>query len=186
MRFLRTLLLIVATALVAGCTAPPPLNFSVSDVQVSKKKVDAELRSITVTLAKPGEQQGGIPTDMDRVTAYWKEALQAGLDRMTVFRDEAATKVSIQVKILAFEIPRFGAEMRTHSVARYEVIDRASGAVLYSKDVTSLGVVPAGYAFYGVTRARESINRAAQDNIRQFLQSLDSTDASDSLKAAVR
>ncbi len=38
--------------------------------------------------------------------------------------------------------------------------------------------MPAGYAFAGVIRARESINRSTQNNIALFLQALETVDVS--------
>lgn len=169
---------IVASALIlSGCaTPPPPVNFSVPEVGVSSKKIDAEVRAITVTLARPDEKKGDMPMGIESITAMWKESLQESLDRMAIFKDESKNKVSIQVKILGFDIPGFGLEMKSKSIARYEVIDRSTGGIIFTQDITAEGVVPVGHAFLGITRARESINRAAQNNIKQFLQSLETVD----------
>lgn len=159
-----------------GCAAPPPLNFSVPDVGVSRSKIDAEVKAITVTLARPDEAKGSMPMGIEGISSFWKESLQESIDRMAIFKDGAANKLSIQVKILAFEIPSFGASMTSKSIARYELIDRATGAIVYTQDIAAEGVVPATHAFAGVTRARESINRAAQNNIKLFLQALETVD----------
>lgn len=167
---------IVLAVGLAGCQAPPPLNFSVPDVGVSSKKIDAELRSVTVTLGRPDEKKGNLPMGAEGITQYWKESLQEAVDRMAIFRDRADNTVSIQVKILAVDVPSFGVSFTTKTVARYELIDRSNGSIIYTQDVAAEGVVPAGYAFAGITRARESINRSAQNNIKQFLQSLEEVD----------
>lgn len=168
--------IVLTSALISGCTAPPPVNFSVPDVGVSTKKIDAEVKAITVTLARPDEKKGDLPAGIEGITNLWKEALQEALDRMAIFKDDSKTKVSIQVKILAFEVPAFGFEMTSKSIARYEVIDRATGSIIYTQDIAAEGVVPATHAYLGVTRVRESINRAAQNNIKQFLQAIESVD----------
>ncbi len=177
MRIGRLLLALSFAAAVAGCaTPPPPLNFSVPDVGVSSKKIDAEVKGITVTLARPEEKKGDMPMGVEGITNFWKESLQEALDRMAVFKDDSKNKVSIQVKILAFNIPAFGLEMTSKSIARYEIIDRATGGIIYTQEITATGVVPVGHAFVGMVRARESINRAAQNNIKQFLQAVESVD----------
>ena len=117
-----------------------------------------------------------MPMGIEGITSFWKESLQESIDRMAIFKDGAATKISIQVKILAFEIPGFGASMTSKSIARYELIDRASGSIVYTQDITADGTVPFNHAFVGATRARESINRAAQNNIKLFLQALETVD----------
>ena len=169
---------IVASGLLTGCTTPPPLNFSVPNVGVSTKKIDAEVKSVTVTLARPDEQKGDMPMGIESITNFWKESLQESLDRMAIFKDDSKNKISIQVKILAFDIPSFGLEMNSKSIARYEIIDRATGGIIYTQDISAEGVVPVSHAFLGVTRARESINRAAQNNIKQFLQAVETVDIS--------
>ncbi|AOH37362.2 hypothetical protein BGP89_02865 [Luteimonas sp. JM171] len=68
--------------------------------------------------------------------------------------------------------------MTTRTTARYEIIDREDGSIIFTQDVQAAGEVPMGYAFAGVIRARESINRSVQNNIAQFLQSLETVDAS--------
>lgn len=175
---MKKLLAIIFTLVLTGCQAPPPLNFSVPGVGVSTKKIDAEVKTITVTIARPDEAKGDLPMGIEGIAGFWKESLQEALDRMAIFKDDAHNKLSIQVKILAFNVPSFGASMTSASIARYELIDRATGSIIYTQDISAEGVVPFDHAFIGVTRARESINRAAQNNIKLFLQALETVDIS--------
>nr|WP_313286896.1 UDP-N-acetylglucosamine acyltransferase [Stenotrophomonas pavanii] len=174
--------LFLATAIamsVAGCSTNPPLNFSVPSVGVSTKKIEGELRSLTVTLARPDEAKGRIPAQAQHeVPQMWQTALTEALNKMAIFRDDAPRKFSLSVKILAIDIPGFGASMTTKTIARYELIDRANGSIVYTQDVSAEGTVPFDYAFVGVVRARESLSRSAQNNISQFLQALETVDAS--------
>jgi len=43
----------LAAVVLSGCGSVPPLNFSVPNVGVSQKKIDAEMKSMTVTIAVP-------------------------------------------------------------------------------------------------------------------------------------
>ncbi|HBU6429293.1 TPA: UDP-N-acetylglucosamine acyltransferase [Klebsiella oxytoca] len=97
---------------------------------------------------------------------------------MAIFKDNSTNTVSLNVKVLAIDVPSFGMAMTTKAVARYEVINRSNGDIIYTQDIESTGTVPASYAFVGVVRARESINRAVQNNITQFLQALESIELS--------
>jgi len=106
----------------------------------------------------------------------WERALTEAINRMAIFRDDSQRKVSLSVKVLAIDIPSFGASMTTKTIARYELIDRADGSIIYTQDISSEGVVPFDYAFVGAIRARESISRSVQNNIAQFLQSLQTVD----------
>lgn len=175
---MKKLLGLLLVLVLTGCQAPPPLNFSVPEVGVSTKKIDAEVRAITVTLARPDEAKGEMPMGIEGITNFWKESLQEALDRMAIFKDDAAQKLSIQVKILAFNTPNFGASMSSTSIARYEIIDRATGDIIHTQDISAEGTVPFNHAFMGITRARESINRAAQNNIKLFLLALETVDVS--------
>lgn len=155
-----------------ACASLPPFNFSVPDVQASSRKLDADVRSITVTIAPPSEQTGPVDPGTHIITDMWKEALQETLDRSAIFTDVSPNKVSIAVKILKTDIPKIGITFTSRISARYDLISRVSGAVVFSKTVESEGTVPAGYAYLGLTRQRESINRAVQNNILEFLTSL--------------
>lgn len=168
---------ILAVLAMTGCASNPPLNFSVPNVGHVQTKIDADMRSLTVSLARPDEATGKIPAAAQHeVPQMWQAALTEALNRMAIFSDESARKVSLSVKVLELDVPAFGASMTTRTTARYELIDRKDGSIIYTQDVSAAGVVPAGYAFAGVIRARESINRSVQNNIGQFLQALETVD----------
>ena len=48
----------------------------------------------------------------------------------------------------------------------------------FSETISSDGVVPMDYAFVGVVRAQESVNRAARNNIADFINILNDADIS--------
>ena len=156
----------------------PPLNFSVPDVGPSQTKLNAEVKSMTVTLARPDERTGELPAGAVVVPPLWKTALEEALDHMVIFRDDSARKVSISVKVLKMDIPTAGVSFTTTAAARYEIIDRNNGDVIFTQDVETTGTTPGDYAFLGLARQRESINRAVQNNISRFLQALETVDLS--------
>ena len=170
---IRLLFVCLIGVSLSGCGQPlPPLNFSVPDVGPSQTRIQADLRAITVTAGRPDEATGPLPIDGGTLTT-WKEALTEALDRMAVFNDSSNRRVSLQVKVLKADVPAAGISFTTTVDARYELIDRASGAVLFSQTFSSTGTVPGNHAFLGVIRARESVNRAVQNNIAMFLRSLE-------------
>lgn len=172
----RALFIFLMLFLLSGCQSLPPINFSVPNVGYSETKLDAEVRSITVSLARPDEAKGDMPAGSEGIPALWESALREALDRMAVFQDDATKKVNLSVKILALDIPSFGASMTTNTIARYEIIDRSNGDIIYSQEIDASGEVPFNHAFVGMVRARESINRSVQNNIAQFLQALETVD----------
>ncbi|MDN4039228.1 lipoprotein [Massilia sp. YIM B02443] len=177
---MKRVVFVIATVLaLAGCQSAPPINFSVPNVGFSAKKIEAELKSMTVGIARADEKTGELPAGMETlVPQLWQSALQESLNKMAVFNDDAPTKVNLSVKILKLDIPSAGFSMTTETAARYEILDRKTGAIVYTQDIVSKGEVPLDYAFAGITRARESVNRAVQNNITQFLQALETVDVS--------
>lgn len=175
---IKKLIIVASSVLIlSGCAANPPLNFSAPNVGVSQRKIDAEMKSMTVTLARPDEKTGDLPAGMENnVPQLWQTALMEALNKMAIFQDDASKKVNLSVKILKLQVPGAGASMTTTTAARYEIIDRKTGDIIFTQDVSSAGTTPFDYAFSGLIRARESINRAVQNNITQFLQSLESVD----------
>lgn len=177
MKIRLAITVLFASIFLMGCAASPPMNFSVPNVGVSQKKIDAELKSMTVTLARPDEKSGNLPAGMElSVPQLWHTALTEALNRMAVFQDDASKKVNLSVKILSLDLPSFGAGMTTITGARYEIMDRKTGDLIYAQDIKASGDVPWDYAFEGIIRMRESVNRAVQNNITQFLQSLETVD----------
>ena len=170
------LFILLLLFLSSGCTKRLPVNFSVPNVGVSSTKLDAELKSLTVSVARPDEATGEIDPGIGVHTGLWKTSLEEAFNRMAIFKDDSPRKVSLAVKILKLGVPRFGAGMTTHASARYEIIDRSDGSIIFTTDISTTGDVPFDYAFAARVRLLESINRSVQNNIIQFLQVLETVD----------
>lgn len=176
--FVRLLCVATLGLLVSACGSTTTFNFSVPNVGPSASKIPAEAKSITVSVARPDEATGPLPTASEIMTPFWKNSLEEALNREAIFEDDAPKKVSISVKILNIDFPSFGVTMTTTVGARYEVIDRSNGSIIYRGDINSTGETPLDFALVGATRAQESLNRAVQNNIRDFLQALGTIDVS--------
>lgn len=186
MRFLAAIIL--APFLLTGCAPDlPPLNFTPPNIGMASNKIDAEVKSLIVTMGRPDELKGDLDvvaiessgtsfSSGSTITQIWKESLQDSLNRMILFRDDSAKKINISVKILKMDIPMFGTNFETETIARYELTDRSNGDLIFTTDVTSMGSTPMDFAFAGVVRARESANRSVQNNISLFLQQLETLD----------
>lgn len=177
MKFLSLLISTTVVLIMSGCGSIPPLNFSAPNVGLSQKKIDAEMKSMTVTIARPDEKTGDLPAAMGQlVPQLWQTALTESLNKMAIFQDDATKKVNLSVKILKLDIPGGGFSFTTQTAARYEIMDRKTGDIIFTQDIASAGTTPADFAFAGIARQRESINRAVQNNITQFLQALETVD----------
>ena len=151
----------------------PPVDFTLQEISIAPVRQDAELRSLTVGYA-PQVVQRTVESDAS-IPPVWKEALQDALNRSLVFTDDASTRVNLSVRITEFDIPAEGFTMTTRVSAIYEVIDRSDGALLFSEEISSEGIVPLDYAFMGGVRMVESWNRAVRVNIADFLDRLGSS-----------
>ena len=166
--------LILTLSLLAGCTSIPPVDFTVQDVGVVDDRKDVELKSLTVGFA-PQDQQGKVEADAS-IPPVWKEALQDAINRSLIFKDDVPTKVNVSVRITEFDIPAGGFDMKTTVSAIYEIVDRGTGDLLFTQKISSVGVVPFDYAFVGVVRAVESLNRAVRNNIADFINLVGDSD----------
>lgn len=177
MRALKWLLPVV---LLSGC-ATQPLNFTPAAVAPAGVKLDAALMAVTVALdSTPGNtgkkrriDAGGFEAELQ---ALWKSALEDSLARAAIFSDDSRRRVNLSVRIERLAVPSGAVVMHTGTLARYELIDRATGKTIFSKQIESDGRVSGSYAFIGVTRARESVNRSIQNNITQFIDALKDAD----------
>ena len=165
-----------------GCVSLPPVNFSAPNIGVSSTKLDAELKSLTVSVARPDEATGEIDPGIGVHTGLWKTSLEEAFNRMAIFKDDSPRKVSLAVKILKLGVPRFGAGMTTHASARYEIIDRSDGSIIFTTDISTSGEGPFKidpFCDFGCamgSRVVDGLNRSVQKNIIQFLQVLETVD----------
>lgn len=168
----------ISIILLSGCSATlPPVNFSVPNVGLSQRKIDADLKSITVTAGRPEELVGSIPANGTlEASQHWQIALTEAINKMAIFQDDAIKKVNLSVKVLEHHWSGLEGEMSVRTTARYEIMDRKTGDLILTQNISSSGTVPLDSAFMGIARIRESSNRAVQNNILQFLQALETVD----------
>lgn len=164
-----------------GCATPmPTLEFAPTDVTPARTKVDADLRSITVSVAREDEKLGltqvGLGGNVyeQGFKAAFKESLEEGLARSAVFNDLSNRKVSLSAKVLKFQSPTGGINFLTEMITRYELIDRATGKIVFDQEVSSSGKVPGNYAFLGAARFTEARNRAVRENVKALVAALES------------
>ena len=169
---------VAIAAILSGCATapPPPVNYSLSNVGVSKIKHDAELKSINVSYASKGETTGNIPATATRTPDLWKNSLEGALNNMVVFKDDSTKKVNLMVKITKFEPAQPGVDMTAYAEARYDVVDRSNGDIIFSQSFSSSGKQVFSENLNGLARIIEATNMAVRNNIIAFLQSLEEMD----------
>jgi len=166
--------LIVLALFLSSCVSVPPLDFSVQDVGMVDNRKSVELKSLTVGFA-PQSQQKTMETN-STLPPIWKSGLTDALNRSLIFQDDQKIRVNLSVRIVEVDAPNAGLDMETKVGAIYELTDRGNGSLLFSELIESNGLVPMNYAFLGLARARESVNRAIRNNIANFIHRLDQAD----------
>jgi hypothetical protein len=168
----KTFVIACSMTAIAACSAPP-LQFVPANVEVSQHKIDAALISTVVTVAPKGEATGKIDiagSEAD-VTSLWKSALDDTLLRTAIFRDASPRHLTLTVKVLKLKktsVLGFGVD----STARYQLIDRDTGQVVFSKDIENTGHAS---DYVGVDRVRKAVSRSVQENITSFIQQLEAS-----------
>jgi uncharacterized lipoprotein YajG len=175
----QTVILGVFVALLTGCAVQnPTLSFTPQDVLPSAKKIDYELKSINVSIAKDEERQGATQVGFlgnQYETSFrqtFKEALEESIAKSAIFNDLSNNKMALTAKVMQFETPSMSTQFETKMIVRYQMLNRATGKLVFTRDISSVGSVPFDYAFMGAVRYTEARNRAVRDNIVQFIQSL--------------
>lgn len=174
---MRKVVALGASFLMVGCASTQPLNFTPSLVEAAGVKLDAALVNVTVALASTkgstGEKRridaGGFEA---QVASLWKTALEDSITRSAIFTDSSNRRVNLSVRILSITVPSGAVVMHSRVSALYELIDRNTGKSVFTTQVDTDGRVSGDYAFMGATRSRESVNRAVQQNIEEFIQRL--------------
>ena len=176
--------------LLSGCTPTIDFDFSIPNVTPSKHKINAQLKSLSLSYPDPQNPQKDIPlkirggekgeSETFSIITPWGIALRDALKHSEFFEKEAPKKVELEVTILEIIAPTIALNFTTTVTAKYTLIDRGTDAILYSDTVKSEATVFLSYAFTATTRAVESINQAIRKNIATFILNL--KNASPSLK----
>lgn len=179
MRLLKFVFLGVMAIAITGCaTQAPTLDFVPRDVLPTGKKIDFELKSISVSVAKEGERLGETQVGLfgnqyeASFRQSFKDSLEEAIAKAAIFNDLSNKKLSLSAKVMQFETPGFSVGFDTTFIVRYQLLDRATGKLVFTRDIRSNGTVPFDHAFLGAIRYTEARNRAVRGNIEQFIASL--------------
>jgi hypothetical protein len=163
-----------------ACQTVPtmPYDFTPDYVAPSVHKINAQLQSIVVMPASPDERTGPITPDeseLQPIIQEWKRALTVAMDKSKNFSFNSNKQVKLVVQILKFEVSTSlklllgGSEMSSIQ-ARYKIVNSATGAVIYSQDVSSIGY---GSNYRGWNNVSiVSYNIATRTNIESFIGNL--------------
>ena len=165
--------LIAAAVLLAACTPPEPLDFSLNQVPVSNGKIPCKLQSITVNVENQPDygdgQYGTRPTALVQFKDPMKSALEDGLDRSASFDYKSSGTCSVDAKILGMKYEGAGITFPTNIYIEYQIMSLDSGSPVFSTIVSGYGQTDFGYNFIGVIRARHSMVVSGEDAVRNMI-----------------
>lgn len=160
----------VLTLFLVACAKPiKPIAFEPTGIKQAAKTHAFELKFVDVSYAKNSiiENEALL---LPYFILLWKEAVQSSLHKSKVFSDEEDRKVTVRVKIKKFWLS-MNSNSSKHSMeveARYEVVRRSSGIVLYEETIKSDN--SGGYS--SLLTLTKTWNKAVQSNILRFIDDL--------------
>lgn len=171
-RFIRSLLPL-ALLVLGSCQVLMDKDFHTS-VAPSSITIGGKLDSLNVADAPMDERTGNMINRIqitDYVIRQWYIGLDDAIIQSGMF--VGPRKFAVAVSIRRVSVPLVGLGVCATVEARYEVTDRATGNSLYANSIESEGCVPVDYAFAGVVRGSEAINRGVRNNIKAFIADLE-------------
>ena len=175
---LRLIAAVVLMSFLSACASVPPLDFTPSDVLPTGKKIDAGIKDISISFAKPSESLGEIQVGFggnqyeSAFKSSFEDALQEALIKSAIFSDYAKRKVLIVAKVMQLESPMAGISFETEMIVKYDLLDTSTGKILFTRNIPSTGSVKMSHSLLGATRMTEARNRAVRSNIESFISSL--------------
>ncbi len=186
--FKQTLLLILILLLEACAQYTQPM-LKVSDITASKK-INATIESVIVTISKKNPNAGLIksmkktnkedPEDPDIIPmvkslspgflSYWKTSIEKVISKRDLFRIKSNNVLVLRVDISKITRP-YGLTAYTTIIANYKLINTSNSAVIFNKEIKSLGESVSGY-LGGIYRLQESLFRSINKNIKIFFGEL--------------
>lgn len=170
--------------MLGGCqTIPATYNFTPDYVAPSGHQIHAQLQSIVVTTAAPGEGIGEMPeaSELAQIAQEWKRALSVALVQSKNFKSKSNNKVNLIVKILKIEnepiTPLISQQSTTYVTARYQIVEVGTGKIIYRNDISSRGVgliITNGGGIFGQFKKIDMVteNTAIRLNIENLIKSL--------------
>lgn len=165
-------LAMVSIVSMTGCASTPP-SFTPTVAQTVGRQ-SGTLGNVSVQSDPASLQNGQIKMifGSEAIPILWKNATETAIAQSQVFDGKGTRKYDVIVTILMLKPPREGFTIKTPAKARYDVIEAETRKIVFTTEVETIGRVAFGDNFVGTIRIRDSINRATQSNIVEFLNRL--------------
>lgn len=162
-----------AMGLLAACTPPEPMDFSLGDVAASPHKTPCKLQSIAVTIeSNPNYGNGSYgtrPPSLEQLREPMQSALQDGLDRTAAFDFGSQSYCAVEAKILGMKYETAGITFPTKLYVSYMINSLDTGQPILREVIIGQGETPLSYNYLGFVRDRHSIILSGQDAVRGMI-----------------
>ena len=155
--------------ILAGCAGEARTSAMVVDVD--ERTLIAEdsslFQAVSVDAVSGGEETNPMWTSEVGNPEY-KEALRLSLANHAMLAEDDG-RFAVTAELLEVNQPFVGFDMTVTSVARYRLVDIASGETVFEETVTTPFTADFSSAFYGAERLRLANEGAIRENIRGFI-----------------
>lgn len=154
-------LLILATALFAGCATPPSPQAMTPE---SIKTVKLHPHSVSVTTATSKDAKTVTESPL-------ADALVASIEKSKVFSKVikgTGADYQLNVMLMTVDSPPFGFSFTVKTEMAW-TLKRADGTAVWQEAIKSEGTAGAGEAFVGAERSKMAFERAVRENVAQGL-----------------
>ncbi len=161
----------LTSLLVAGCVGAPP-SF-MPNLAEARVRIAGTIGTVSASVDPAAQAAGDVHMSYgsDKIPALWQRGLASAIGQSRLF-DGSPRVFDVNVTIYKMKPPRTGGTIETPARARYQLIDAGSHAVVFEAMIETVGHVGPDGNFLGVVRVRDSIDRAVQRNITQFVERL--------------
>lgn len=166
-------LLAFSMVLFSGCSMKNDFHVTLpNDYKV--KELDYALSQVNVQLANEQKKTGDLDVfDTEFADKYEKSLIEV-LRTTKIFNNKSDNKINIKVLVLKNDAPSFGFDMTIYTEVEYTIKNNL-GKTFYSKIISADGTATAGEKFAGVERMMLANDRAIRNNIKLFLDDIQTT-----------
>jgi len=168
----RKTLLAVGTAigisLLAGCTSPARVDYMAAPASELKASLATPLRgSVSIGAVSGGRAQNAAFRSHVNAMSL-RKALETSLLAVGLFSPETHSRYRLSANILGFDQPEFGVSITSTAIVKYELLEKATGNVLYKETIA----VPYTATFDDAVLGDERLRLANEGTVRMNISKL--------------
>lgn len=175
--FVTNLMIAIFSLSLVSCstTATPSVDAMIPDV-LPLKMINADIEHISFSISSELKDRWWYPLKKLEITSYssqWERALIDTIKNSNRFNRDSKIKLHLSVTVLNMTPIVSFMSTRYKVNARYQITEMKTGSVIYSNDIETVGTIPP-IQNIGVTDSTPSAEIAVNENIKKFMDSIDS------------